>query len=307
MALDIAQDHGRDDFSPATKDLLAKRSGYVCAYPGCKRMTIAGSEDRSSGLTMTGIAAHITAASKNGPRFDPDMSHEERSSESNGIWTCQIHGKFIDDNPSKCTTEELHRWKTQHEKWVFDRVESGTELFNEGVYRLSFGNIGTFLGEHSISFGRHNIVIGTNEAGKTTFCQILAAFSGGRHWSDFEKRFAFSKNSAKRSYMAVWHQSEHKSLQVKLSPQLVNPLQKKKKPFQRVHVELNGCPSVDWPRSTFRILNFNSQLQRERFSDPKDVLVKAIRYLASIFSIHEDLVWDSLRDELFATLTFPRC
>ncbi|MEK9817519.1 MAG: hypothetical protein VW447_10510, partial [Limnobacter sp.] len=113
----------RDDFLPATKDLIAKRSGYVCAYPGCRRMTIAGSDDRKSGLTMTGVAAHITAASKHGPRYDTNMSPEERRSETNGIWTCQIHGKFIDDNPSRCSTDEIRRWKAQHEKWVFYRVE----------------------------------------------------------------------------------------------------------------------------------------------------------------------------------------
>jgi hypothetical protein len=27
----------RDDFSPTTKDLLAKRAGYLCAFPGCRR------------------------------------------------------------------------------------------------------------------------------------------------------------------------------------------------------------------------------------------------------------------------------
>ena len=120
MSEDVALEEGRDDFSSATREMLAKRSGYICAYPACKRMTVAGSDDRRSGITMTGVAAHITAASRKGPRYDPAMSHDERSSESNGIWTCQIHGKFIDDNPSKCTTEELRRWKSQHEKWVFE-------------------------------------------------------------------------------------------------------------------------------------------------------------------------------------------
>ena len=62
--------NGRDDFSRSTVESIAKRSGYICAYPSCKRMTVSGSNDRDSGLTMTGVAAHITAASEKGPRYD---------------------------------------------------------------------------------------------------------------------------------------------------------------------------------------------------------------------------------------------
>lgn len=247
------EEEGRDDFSSTTRDLLAKRSGYICAYPSCKRMTIAGSDDRKSGLTMTGIAAHITAASKKGPRYDPDMNSDERTSETNGIWTCQIHGKFIDDNPSKCSVDELRRWKTQHEKWVFDRVESGTELFNGGVCRLGFGNVGIFSDEFTIPFGRHNVLVGLNESGKTSFCQFLSAFSGGSHWKQFNDRFEFSKRAADRSYIEVSQQSAQTRTTVRLSPQVLSSGKRKAESLrQRIHIEVNSCPSCDWPRSLFR-------------------------------------------------------
>jgi hypothetical protein len=295
----------RDDFSPSTKELLAKKSGYICAYPECKRMTVAGSDDRKSGITMTGVAAHITAASKKGPRYDPTMSSDERASESNGVWTCQIHGKFIDDNPSKCTVEELRRWKSQHEKWVFDRVESGAELFNRGVYRLSFGHVGVFPDEYTVPIGRHNVLVGLNESGKTSICQILSAFSGGDHWNTFNKRFGFNKNTTKRSFIEVSHQNNQIKTSAKLSPQFISLGKKKvENARQRVHVEVNGCPSVDWPRPLFRTLHFENQLYRMHHRDPKDTFVKALRYLANVFGTHEDLVWDSLRDELFATSFF---
>ncbi len=133
----------RDGFPDATKDLIAKRSGYICAFPGCRRMTIAGSDDRKSGLTMTGVAAHITAAARGGPRYDADMRHDERSSERNGIWTCQTHGKLIDDSPSEYSVAELRRWKAQHEQWVFDRVRSGTAKIQHGVAgKLNFETSG---------------------------------------------------------------------------------------------------------------------------------------------------------------------
>jgi len=60
----------RDEFSPGTKDLLAKRAGYMCAFPGCRRLTVGPSEDRATQTTMVGVAAHITAGSARGPRYD---------------------------------------------------------------------------------------------------------------------------------------------------------------------------------------------------------------------------------------------
>ena len=99
-------------------ECLAKRAGYICTYPDCRRMTIAGSADRKSGLTIVGVAAHITAAAPGGPRYDPLMKREERSSELNGIWMCQTHAKFVDDNPSVCAIDELQRWKRLHPESV---------------------------------------------------------------------------------------------------------------------------------------------------------------------------------------------
>lgn len=301
----LSVDEWRDNFLPSTIELLAKRSGYVCAYPGCKRMTIAGSDDRKSGVTMTGVAAHIAAASKKGPRYDSDMSSEERASETNGIWMCQIHGKFIDDNPSKCSVVELRRWKAQHEKWVFDRVESGAELLNRGVCRLGFGNVGIFSEDFKVALGRNNVLVGANESGKTSFCEILSAFSGGDHWKQFNRRFDFSKRAASRAYIEVTHQSDNTSKTIRLSPQVMTTGRKiANNSRQWIHIEVDGCPSFDWPRSMLRVLYFENQLYRTHHLDPKDTFVKALRYLANVLDSDEDLVWDSLREELFASSTF---
>lgn len=301
----LAGQNRRDDFSRPTIDLLAKRSGYICAYPGCKRMTIAGSVDRKSGLTITGVAAHITAASKEGPRYDLDMSPDERASEANGIWTCQIHGKFIDDNPSKCTIDELRRWKTQHENWVFDRVESGMELFTRGVCHLSFRSVGLFSGEFNIRFGRNNVLVGLNESGKSTFCQILSAFSGGDQWKEFNKRFEFSSQANHSSYIQISQQCDHATTIVRLSPQVMTTGKRKvENERQRIHIEVNSCPSPDWNRSLLRVLYFGDQLYHQNYKEPKDTFVKALRYLANVLGTDENLVWDSLREELFVSSTF---
>jgi hypothetical protein len=295
----------RDDFLSSTKELIAKRSGYICAYPGCKRMTIAGSNDRASGLTVTGIAAHITAASKKGPRYDPDMSHDERASENNGIWTCQIHGKFIDDNPSNCTVAELRRWKNQHEKWVFDRVESGKELFNNGLTQIRFCNLGAFSLDHKIPIGRHNVLVGSNDSGKTTVCELLSAFSGVNHWQRFNKRFKFSAKSLDRPFIEVSHHAKQIKTTIRLSPQFIFPAKKiTDKSLQRILIEVNGCIAPILPTSLFKVLLFDTQLYKMHSSDPKDTFIKALRYLANTFGVDENFIWDCLREDLFANSVF---
>lgn len=295
----------RDDFSSTTRDLIAKRSGYICAYPGCKRMTVAGSEDRKSGLTMIGVAAHITAASDKGPRYDSIMNRDERMSEANGIWTCQNHGKFIDDNPSRCSVVELRRWKALHEKWVLDRVRGGMHVFNRGINRLIFNNLGKFKAETAISFSRNNIIVGGNESGKTSICQTLSAFSGGEGWRKFDQRFDFSKRAAERTYIELKQQTDEITTDIKLSPQAESsPGEEQENSWQRVHIEVNGCPAPDWPKSLCRVLHFDEQLSNACRSDQDDAFANALRYLANILGTDEDLIWDSLREEIFATSFF---
>ena len=152
----------RDEFSPTTKDLLAKRAGYMCAFPGCRRLTVGPSEDRATQTTMVGVAAHITAASARGPRYDASLSSEERYSERNGIWTCQTHGKLIDDNPSVHTVEEIARWKKQHEEWVFARVSNADNHLTDGISRIRLKQVGPFDERVDVKLGRHNVVYGPN-------------------------------------------------------------------------------------------------------------------------------------------------
>ena len=104
----------RDEFSPATKELLAKRVGFRCSNPGCRQPT-SGPQADPSGAVNIGVAAHITAASPDGPRYDPTLSASQRSSAENGIWLCQTDGKLVDSDPVKYTVEYLREWKTTAE------------------------------------------------------------------------------------------------------------------------------------------------------------------------------------------------
>ena len=71
-----------------------------------------------------GVAAHITAASPKGPRYDQMLSAEERRSLENGIWLCQNCGKLVDNDPARYSTELLRQWKRLSEEAARLELES---------------------------------------------------------------------------------------------------------------------------------------------------------------------------------------
>lgn len=62
-----------------------------------------------------GVAAHITAASPGGPRYDGSLSPEERSSPENGVWLCQNCAKLVDNDPRQYPSDVLSDWKIEAE------------------------------------------------------------------------------------------------------------------------------------------------------------------------------------------------
>lgn len=96
----------RDDFSQATKDLLANRVGWKCSNPNCRKAT-RGAGTEKTDIINIGVASHITAASKGGPRYDENMTAQERKSSENGIWLCQSCSKLIDSDVKRYTIDKL--------------------------------------------------------------------------------------------------------------------------------------------------------------------------------------------------------
>jgi hypothetical protein len=110
----------RDDFKPKIKEEVAKRAGYRCSKPDCAAAT--SGPQMEAGSVNIGVAAHITAASENGPRYDPSLTSEERASVNNAIWLCQNHAKLIDNDESKYTVDLLRSWKIKAEKRAEDEL-----------------------------------------------------------------------------------------------------------------------------------------------------------------------------------------
>lgn len=114
----------RDDFTKKTVDTLAKRAGYFCSNPECKTLTV-GSAKGHDGFVIVGVAAHITAASRSGPRYDPNLTQELRRDQSNGIWLCAIHGKEVDSDDRHFAVEMLRKWKQMAEEESFRAIVAG--------------------------------------------------------------------------------------------------------------------------------------------------------------------------------------
>jgi len=109
----------RDDFSASTKRRIERLAGHACSI--CSVITT-GSNAEGSGLITIGAAAHICAAAEGGPRYDPAMTVEQRSSASNGIWLCRNHGDLIDDDPAYFTVQRLRDLKRKAERASWQQV-----------------------------------------------------------------------------------------------------------------------------------------------------------------------------------------
>jgi hypothetical protein len=112
----------RDNFPAAIKKILAERENYHCSNPECRRPT-SGPHIHPAKTVNVGVAAHLTAASPGGPRFDVSLSAEQRRSAENGIWLCQKCAKLADNDPLRYTLEVLQSWKRTAETIATSELE----------------------------------------------------------------------------------------------------------------------------------------------------------------------------------------
>lgn len=88
-----------------------------CSCPDCRLPT--SGPDGDDGATNVGVAAHISAASPGGARYDEAFTPEMRAEITNGIWLCQTHAKLIDDDELTFTSAVLREWKETAERMAF--------------------------------------------------------------------------------------------------------------------------------------------------------------------------------------------
>jgi hypothetical protein len=86
-----------------------------CSNPSCRCLTT-GPRKGSTGSVNIGVAAHITAASEGGPRFDPSLTKAERVSLENAIWLCQNCAALIDRDTTRFDAALLKAWRQNSEE-----------------------------------------------------------------------------------------------------------------------------------------------------------------------------------------------
>jgi hypothetical protein len=118
------------DFSPAIKDSLAKRAGYMCSFAACGASTVGPSAESDTATNNTGMACHIAAASGGGSarRVLLGATPQQLSDITNGIWMCYRHGKLIDADEETFTIDMLKTWREIAELKAKLRHELGRDI-----------------------------------------------------------------------------------------------------------------------------------------------------------------------------------
>ena len=119
----------RQNFSASTIRTIAQRAAYLCSNPNCRCLTTTADKGKS-GVEMIGEAAHIIAATADGPRGQEALAKygiPGVASLENAIWLCSIHHKQIDDHPNAYPVETLLAWKKDVE--AFTRRHLGRNPF----------------------------------------------------------------------------------------------------------------------------------------------------------------------------------
>lgn len=115
----------RDNFTEATKINLYSRVRGYCSNPNCRKPTIGAHSTDESKTLKIGKAAHITAASEGGPRYNPSLEIWERKDIKNGIWLCNDCAQKIDDEWEDYPVEILSQWKDSTETFVRKELDTG--------------------------------------------------------------------------------------------------------------------------------------------------------------------------------------
>jgi len=137
--------NSRDDFRLTTRRVLAERVAWKCSFPGCDVTTVGPDSGDSRKSVNNGIAAHIHAAGKGGPRFRDDMTREERRDIENGIWMCRHHGNLVDADFTEYSADTLRTWRTAAEKRAAENLRLPTSSeFPDGSTMIQIGRENIF-------------------------------------------------------------------------------------------------------------------------------------------------------------------
>ena len=172
---DKASGRGRWEFSPATREIVARRAAFTCSFPGCGKLTVGPASDPAK-ASNTGIAAHIYGAAKSGqgPRGARDLTKEDLQSQENAIWLCAHHANLIDKHEgADYPPDLLHSYKALHETRIA-RQHAGIHTPFGWVERVAIRSSPLLAEPAELHLAKLNLLIGGNSTGKTGLCQWIA-------------------------------------------------------------------------------------------------------------------------------------
>jgi hypothetical protein len=125
----------RINFPKETVKQIAFEAHLFCSNPDCCRFTSYSTSDAKPRAIAE--AAHINAASEDGPRPGDVRTEEDLKSVTNGIWLCQICHSLIDADPSRFPESRLREWKSKHAEFVRGLVGKDFDIVHFKLYARS--------------------------------------------------------------------------------------------------------------------------------------------------------------------------
>lgn len=194
----------RHNFLERDKRLLAERVGFHCSNPSCGVSTI-GPSINTNEREYVGVAAHVYSASvDNGPRANPSLTEEQRSSISNAIHLCNKCSTLIDkNNGSGYTAAVLFGWKSYSEEIAKSRVYVAKPIilykkidfqFLEKDYSTALSCCG--LNEKNVeSCPINNVVVSnvTNKLNLANKCVIKGCSGSGKSLLTYQVAYSLHK------------------------------------------------------------------------------------------------------------------
>ncbi|MCY1640680.1 hypothetical protein [Methylorubrum sp. SL192] len=138
--------------TPQTLKKLFAYSGNQCAFPDCTNQLV----DPSG--TLLGKVAHICAAEKGGPRFDGNMTNEQRRAFDNLVIFCGKHHDIVDDKANVPTypPDKLKGYKKSHEdrfrraeRQLLDQYNDATQAI-QPTYPKTLARLGAVFNEPAL-------------------------------------------------------------------------------------------------------------------------------------------------------------
>lgn len=148
----------RDDIPRSVKEELARRVAFHCSNPQCRQQT-SGPQSEKTGAINIGVASHITAAARLGPRYDGALASKDRKSPANGIWLCQTCAKLVDSDSSAYSEALLVEWKETAEATALLELK-GLRVVpdNRGLIRKLEDELPDLFAEMRTGLGRNPFI-----------------------------------------------------------------------------------------------------------------------------------------------------